>query len=291
MEAIRSHAAPACVRYSQRRLHKHTKPGTPLAGSKAQTAASLLEAGFQHGERAHFDRLAEATGEVWWGSRTVAGRRRLDRRADMLTVQLAKMDDPKVLELGCGTGALTRLLLERSPNLQLTAVDISPRSIDIARRQCADFPRARIEVVDLFDSPYPPASFDALVGNSVLHHLHVELFLPIIMRLLRPGGLMWFYEPNMLNPQIAIEKNVGFIGRWLQNTTDETAFLRWRLRKQLAGAGFDNVSITPFDFLHPGLPPFAAPLLDHLAKGVEYLPPLKEIAGSPIIQATRPHSR
>lgn len=261
-----------------------------MAGSKAQTATSLLEAGFQRGERDHFDRLASETGEIWWGSRTVAGRRRLDRRADMLTVELAKMDDPRVLELGCGTGALTLPLLERAPDLRLTAVDISPRSIDIARRQCAHFPHARVEVVDLFDSPYPPASFDALVGNSVLHHLHVELFLPIIMRLLRPGGLMWFYEPNMLNPQVAIEKNVGFVGRWLQNTPDETAFFRRRLTRQLRDEGFDNVSITPFDFLHPGVPAFSAPLLDRLGKSAERLPLLKEIAGSLKIQATRPHS-
>jgi SAM-dependent methyltransferase len=261
-----------------------------MAGPRAHTAASLLEAGFQHGERAHFDRLAEATGEIWWGSRTVAGRRRLRRRADLLTAELASMDDPRVLELGCGTGALTRPLLECMPDLKLTAVDISPRSIDIARRQCADFSRARIEVVDLFESPYPPGSFDALIGNSVLHHLHVELFLPIITRLLRPGGLMWFYEPNMLNPQIAIEKNVGFIGRWLQNTPDETAFFRWRLGRQLRSAGFRDVSIVPFDFLHPGLPEWSAPLLDRLGKAVERFPLLREIAGSLRIRATRPDS-
>lgn len=251
-------------------------------------STTLPAAGFQYGERDHFDRLAQQTGDIWWGSRTRAGKRRLVRRAEMLAAELARLDDPLVLELGCGTGAFTKPLLQRMPHLRLTAVDISPHSVGVARRQCASHPRARFEVVDLLDAPYAPASFDALVGNSVLHHLHVELFLPVIERLLRPGGIVWFYEPNMLNPQIAVEKNVRFIGRWLQNTPDETAFFRRGLARRLAAAGFAEVSVVPFDFLHPATPALVAPLVDRITRSIERLPLVREFAGSLRVRAVKP---
>src|SRR5437867_663765 len=97
-------------------------------------------------ERHHFDRLAETTAETWWGSATPAGIKRLERRAHFIAQALSKFSDPAVLELGCGTGALSGLLLREMPGLRLTACDISPKAVEIAAQRYGSDGRARFEV-------------------------------------------------------------------------------------------------------------------------------------------------
>ena len=80
-------------------------------------------------EQEHFDKLAQETGEIWWGSTTPAGLLRKERRADLILKALSPYPNPLVLELGCGTGALTRFLLQKSPNMRLVGLDISPVSV------------------------------------------------------------------------------------------------------------------------------------------------------------------
>lgn len=243
---------------------------------------------FQDQERAHFDQLAQTTGHIWWGSTTEAGAVRLQRRATMLALWLRQRHAPEVLEVGCGTGALTVPLLRQRPDLRLTACDISPRSVEVAARRCAQFKNASFHVVDVLDEPYKGESFDAVVGNAVLHHLRIDLYLPKLFHILRPGGVVGFFEPNMLNPQVALEKNVRLIGRWLQNTPDETAFVRWRLHRQLAKAGFVDVSVSPFDFLHPAAPKVLINVVHKVGALFENVPGLREFSGSLVVRARRP---
>ena len=92
------------------------------------------------------------------------------------------------------------------------------------------------------------------MGSSVLHHLEIKEALRDIYRVLKPGGTIYFTEPNMLNPQIAIQKNIPWIKRKLGDSPDETAFFRWPLRRLLERTGYRDVRIDPFDFLHPKTP-------------------------------------
>ena len=59
----------------------------------------------------------------------------------------------------------------------------------------------------------------------------IEEALRDIYRVLKPGGTIYFTEPNMLNPQIAMQKNIPWIKRKLGDSPDETAFFRWPLRR------------------------------------------------------------
>lgn len=238
-------------------------------------------------ERVHFDRLAEQTGDVWWGHRTPFGRERLALRIRLLGALLERLDRPRCVELGCGIGTFSEPLLEAHPALQLTGIDISPRCVDLARSRLARFESAQFLVGDACELPFPAHSVDVVLGNSVLHHLDLERTLTDVHRVLRPGGWLWFSEPNMLNPQIALEKNLPLFGRWLENSPDETAFVRQLLGRRLRRAGFDQVSIRPYDFLHPGLPGSLlgpARLVNAL---LERTPLVREIAGSLEISARR----
>jgi ubiquinone/menaquinone biosynthesis C-methylase UbiE len=249
------------------------------------------QAGYQVKEREHFDRVAEATGETWWGNRTPAGAARMKRRARLVAAELARFADPVVLELGCGTGTFSRRVLDERPSLRLVGCDISPKAVQVAAAACAGYPHARFEVADGTALGQAAGSVDAIIGSSILHHLFpIEAVLGECFRVVRPGGLIWFSEPNMMNPQIVVQKNVRWIGRMLEDTEDETAFFRWRLAKALREVGFQDVSIRPYDFLHPSVPRPLVGVADRVGRLMERIPLVREVAGSLVIRARKPES-
>ena len=91
----------------------------------------------------------------------------------------------------------------------------------------------------------------------------------------------------MLNPQIAIQKNVPWIKRKLGDSPDETAFFRWPLRRLLQQTGFRDVRIEPFDFLHPKTPLPVVNHLNALGRFLESVPVISEFAGSLYIRAVK----
>ena len=238
-------------------------------------------------EKKFFDKLVKTTGGVWWGHATAAGIGRMRRRARLAAQKLTRFRDPVVLELGCGTGTLSKFILEELPLLRLTACDISPECVQIANDRYGVFKNARFEVADATSTRYASDTFDAVIGNSILHHLPIELSLRECFRLLKTDGIILFSEPNMMNPQIAIEKNSSFIGRILQNTENETAFFRWSLAKTLQRFGFQDVSVQPFDFLHPIVPSSLIGVIDSIGRVFEKIPLLREVAGSLFIYACK----
>jgi hypothetical protein len=52
--------------------------------------------------------------------------------------------------------------------------------------------------------------------------------------------------------------------------------------------GFNEIKITPFDFLHPSVPPKMIPFISFVGNAFEKIPLLKEIAGSLYISARKP---
>ncbi len=75
-----------------------------------------------------------------------------------------------VLDVGCGTGNLTRALLDHlSASGRVVAIDLAPRMIAAARRKVSD-PRATWHVLDAGGLPFSEASFDRAICYSVWPH-------------------------------------------------------------------------------------------------------------------------
>jgi hypothetical protein len=91
----------------------------------------------------------------------------------------------------------------------------------------------------------------------------------------------------MLNPQIAIQKNVPWVKRKFGDSPDETAFFRWPLRHLLEVTGYREVRIDPFDFLHPKTPVPLVDRLNSLGRVLENVPVISEFAGSLYIRAVK----
>ena len=225
--------------------------------------------------------LAHGAGKIWnW--ETPAGKLRWARRVKMLTGHLQQ--GQKVLELGCGIGYFTRSLA--SSGAEITAIDISPDLLEVARQNCRA-ENVSFEVQNAYAMTYADKSFDSVVGSSVLHHLEIDAALNEVYRVLKPGGSIYFTEPNMMNPQIAVQKNVPAIKKRLGDSPNETAFFRWLLQRRLERAGFRHVQIQPFDFLHPRLSPAWIPGFQAFATLLEHVPLISEIAGSLYIRAMK----
>jgi len=224
---------------------------------------------------------AHGAGEIWnWES--PAGKLRWSRRVEMLSSHLRL--GMRVLELGCGTGYFTRELARSRADV--IAIDVSPELLEIAKGNCST-PNVRYEIQDASALSYPSAMFDSVVGSSVLHHIEIKEALQEIYRVLKPGGAIYFTEPNMLNPQIAIQKNVPWVKRKLGDSPDETAFFRWPLRRLFEQTGFRDVRIDPFDFLHPKTPIALIDGLNPFGRFLEKVPVIAEFAGSLYIRAVK----
>jgi hypothetical protein len=65
------------------------------------------------------------------------------------------------------------------------------------------------------------------------------------------------------------------------------AFTRFRARRVLEELGFDEIAVTPYDFLYPLVPRSLIESVMRLGRALERVPLLREIAGSLLIQARR----
>jgi SAM-dependent methyltransferase len=220
-------------------------------------------------------------GEIWnWES--PAGKVRWARRVKMLSSHLKP--GMTVLELGCGAGHFTQELARSGADV--VAIDVSPDLLQIARTNCGA-PNVKYQIENAYELSYDDAVFDSVVGSSVLHHLEIEKALRDVYRVLKPGGTIFFTEPNMLNPQIAVQKNIPWIKRKLGDSPDETAFFRWPLRRLLEQSGYDDIRIDPFDFLHPKTPTPLINGVSRFARFLEKTPVISEFAGSLYIRAVK----
>ena len=102
-----------------------------------------------------------------------------------------------VLELGCGTARMTRLLVERFPIARLIATEVDQiqhaRNVASEHPATIEFREGGAQAIDL-----PDNSVDVVFMFKSLHHVPRELMaqaLREIARVLKPNGLAWISEP------------------------------------------------------------------------------------------------
>jgi len=228
--------------------------------------------------------LAERDTEEIWGWETPAGRLRAKRRAELIISGAGLKPGQRALEIGCGTGLFTEMFA--ATGATILAVDISPELLERARAR--NLPRDRVTfAAKRFEDCAADDTFDAIIGSSVLHHLELGAAIERIKVLLKPGGRISFAEPNMLNPQVFLERQFHYLPIFSYTSPDETAFVRWRLASQLRAAGFDDIAIRPFDWLHPSTPAPFIGTVRNLGRALEAIPLFREFSGSIYIGARK----
>ena len=160
-----------------------------------------------------------------------------------------------VLDLGCGDGTTTPVLLQVLGAGSVLGVDVSPESVDEANRR---FSSAVVRFCPL--SEYVPAGeCDLVYSSGTLHHIlprDRRGFAELAYRALRPGGLFAVWENNPYNP------GTRYIMRRVAFDSDAIPIAAFRTRALARQAGF-RILRTDYLFVFP-----------HALRGLRALEPL-----------------
>lgn len=105
----------------------------------------------------------------------------------------------RVLELACGTGEVTKVLL--SVGHDVVGLDFSEAMLQVARRKLAANDRARFILADAENTMEPDAGYDALVCRHLVWTLTApEQALADWYRVLKPGGRLLAFDGNWARP-------------------------------------------------------------------------------------------
>jgi ubiquinone/menaquinone biosynthesis C-methylase UbiE len=94
----------------------------------------------------------------------------------------------RALDVGCGTGSFTRLLASRCD--RVTAIDLSPRMIEVARERSRGLANVDFVQADVTSHDLGREQFDCISSIATLHHLPIDDILPRLRRALAPRGVL-----------------------------------------------------------------------------------------------------
>jgi SAM-dependent methyltransferase len=157
-----------------------------------------------------------------------------------------------VLEAGCGTGAQTVILAPKNPDCRFVSIDTSAESLAMAasRINAMGISNVTFQAADVFDLPFPDASFDHVFICFLLEHLHdPSAALQSLKRVLKTGGTITviegdhgsaYYYPRSEAAQAAIRCLID-----LQAEAGGNSLIGRELYPLVCSAGFQNCTVSP----------------------------------------------
>jgi tRNA (cmo5U34)-methyltransferase len=149
--------------------------------------------------------------------------RRYQTRYDEMLAELAERIRPpanaRILDLGCGSGALAELLLDRFPSVSVTLLDFSSNMIEVAGRRLKRY-EGRTDFLCRKFEDMPQGPYDVVVSTLALHHLETgaekrDQYARILASL-TPGGCFWQGEYVISSSPEDTASNEAAWGDWLR---------------------------------------------------------------------------
>ncbi|HEX8775822.1 MAG TPA: class I SAM-dependent methyltransferase [Pyrinomonadaceae bacterium] len=154
----------------------------------SSTVKSVSEALPQEMQRHTYAIMYEVEGSHWW----FVGRRRIIRSFIEKIVRDLGETRPRILDVGCGTGANLEMLAEFG---EAEGVDVSPEALDFCRER--GLRNVRLGAAERL--PYEDSSFDLVTALDVVEHLDDDTAgLQEMRRVLRPGGRAMLFVPAFM---------------------------------------------------------------------------------------------
>lgn len=114
--------------------------------------------------------------------------RRLAERFDWL-----KLAPQRILDIGAGTGQMTRALQARYPKATVIALDLAEEMLATVPKTGRFLKRRRVVCADMHCLPFAGATFDIVISNFAIQWSHdLGLLLGEVARVLTPGGVLSF---------------------------------------------------------------------------------------------------
>src|ERR1019366_5360080 len=127
----------------------------------------------------------------------------IELRVDLMARELsARGGSPsRILDFGCGIGATEKVLRDRFPAASIHGVDASAESIKAAESR--GLQGVTFHFSESARLPFADGAFDLVYSNGTFHHIdhgkHAAVFAEL-RRVLAPGGHLFVFENNPLNP-------------------------------------------------------------------------------------------
>lgn len=184
-------------------------------------------------EADYFDELVASEGE--FDPFAESGWQTIRRRFEELVTPGPSL---RILDIGCGTGQSRQIYAAHIK--EYVGIDLADAALNRARDK---FPADRWLCADARELPFDDNSFDLVAFSSVLHHIpDFESALREGLRVLRPGGAAFAFDPNLLHPAMALfryPKSPLYSSKGV--SPNEAPLLPSRLRAAFERVGFRDV--------------------------------------------------
>jgi ubiquinone/menaquinone biosynthesis C-methylase UbiE len=161
--------------------------------------------------------------------------------------------DARVLDVGCGTGVLTRVLAGWPDVASVVGVDPAPALLEKARRGAPA--NASFREGDGRSLPFEDAMFDVVASDSMLSHVPgAERAVAEAFRVLAAGGCLAVFDGDYATATVALDDHDPLqvcVDAMMANSVTDRRIMR-RLGSVVAGCGFEIVSFRSFGFAETG---------------------------------------
>ncbi|MBV7396947.1 methyltransferase domain-containing protein [Mameliella sediminis] len=173
-----------------------------------------------------------------------------------------------ILEIGCGNGASTAMLVDAASPGQLTCVDPAEGLLDRARRRFAGQDSIRFAPGDAVNTGQPDSAFDVVVAHTVYSHLSdPRAALAESFRVLKPGGTLAVFDGDYATNTVALFEGdplQAAMTATLRNLIHDPYIMR-KLPRMMVEAGFDAPRTAAHGFVQTQQPDY---ILSLMARGV-----------------------
>lgn len=154
----------------------------------------------------------------WSAKQYVAFEDERTRPACDLLAAIPSVDARSAIDIGCGPGNSTELLVERFTNAAVRGVDSSTDMIEAARKR---LPQVQFDTVDI-GTWNDSGPFDVIFANAVLQWLpdHATLLPSLAARLTQGGSLAIQMPDNLNEPSHRLMREVAADGPWASKLAD-----------------------------------------------------------------------
>jgi dolichol-phosphate mannosyltransferase len=192
-----------------------------------------------------------------------------------------------ILELGAGSGLWTAHLSEvlsgRNP---IVGAVFNCDFLEQGNQK--NIANAKFILVKSLLQDLPEASFDYVVGNSILCHNLYPQNLYAIHRLLKPGGQILFFEANYWNPQVFAKNSIRALRKASGQAPCQVGLRKFKLMQIASHQGFTHVDVIPYDIIHPRTPRSLISFIQSKAYVFEQVPLMRELCGTLYIWSKKP---